>query len=85
MYTQNLIKKLTEEKKFDSPEYILLNEVLGNMFTCRLQPRPDCYYDSDKLSNKEMYVAMQGASEFTTGGMPDRIYLPLSPSLFTLI
>jgi L-proline amide hydrolase len=68
-FTQNLLRKLTDEKAFDSPTYQLLDDVLGKHFTCRIVPRPDCYFDSVKGMNTTIYHRMQGESEFTLGGV----------------
>jgi hypothetical protein len=45
--------------------------VLTHHFTTRLVPYPDCFTDCFKPGqlNKEIYVGMQGASEFTLGGV----------------
>ena len=58
-YTQKLLRKLTDQKAFDSPTYKLLEEVLGEHFTCRIVPRPDCYFDSVKGMNTTIYCLMQ--------------------------
>ena len=43
--------------------------MLSNHFSCRLVPKPDCWFRCFEGMNKEIYVAMQGASEFTFGGV----------------
>eukprot|EP01046_Picozoa_sp_COSAG06_P051303 COSAG06_NODE_8341_length_2199_cov_1.301905_5_plen_81_part_00 len=45
--------------------------MLTHHFTTRLVPYPDCFTDCFKPGqlNKEIYVGMQGASEFTLGGV----------------
>lgn len=48
--------------------YGTVEAVLSSHFTTRLTPHPDCWYDCFKGLNKKIYVAMQGASEFTLGG-----------------
>ena len=68
-FTQKLLRKLTDEKAFDTPVYKALEDVLGKHFTCRIVPRPDCYYDSVKGMNTTIYCLMQGESEFTLGGV----------------
>ena len=54
---------------FKTEEYRLLNEVLEAAFTVRTYPAPDCFQRAAGLLNEEIYVGMQGASEFTIGGV----------------
>ena len=37
--------------------------------TLRVYPKPDCVEKSDQGSNEEIYVKIQGFSEFTIGGL----------------
>jgi proline iminopeptidase len=62
--------KLEDEKAYDDPAYAQLEDVLTHHFTTRIVPYPDCFTDcfGDGMLNKKIYVAMQGASEFTLGG-----------------
>ena len=53
---------------FETDEYKLLNEALEAAFTVRTFPAPDCFRASAAGVNAEVYVGMQGASEFTIGG-----------------
>lgn len=46
-----------------------------------LNPLKDCYLESSKGLNREIYVGMQGASEFTMHGVPWTLDLPLLPLL----
>ena len=52
---------------YDTEEYTLLNELLEADFTVRTYPAPECYQTAAGLMNEEIYVGMQGASEFTIG------------------
>ena len=86
-YTQNLLKKLTEEKKFDDPIYIYLDDMLSKHFICRTLPPVDEYIYSMRYMNPTIYKLMQGESEFTTGGVftdwsiVDRLHLISVPVL----
>lgn len=53
---------------YKTREYELLNEALEAAFTVRTFPPPDCYKTSAAGVNMEVYVGMQGESEFTIGG-----------------
>lgn len=68
-YTQKLLKNMTDNKDFDNPIYEQIETFLGSCFTCRLIPRPTCFYDSISGFNKEIYVKMQGVNEFCIGGV----------------
>ena len=68
-YTQRLLRKLTDEKNFDSAVYKYLDDELSKHFTCRLLPPCDAYLDSISLCNQVIYSKMQGESEFTIGGI----------------
>jgi L-proline amide hydrolase len=86
-YSQNLLRKLTRTKQFNTPEYAALNEVLGKHFSCRVVPRPDVWEQCLKTMNTAIYTAMQGESEFTIGGVlehwsvVDRLHLVQVPTL----
>ena len=66
-FTQQLLRKLTDEKKFDDPLYQCLDENLSKHFICRTIPPVDEYIYSSQLHNPIIYKMMQGESEFTTG------------------
>jgi len=68
-FTQQLLRKLTDEKKFDDPLYQCLDENLSKHFICRTIPPVDEYIYSSQLHNPIIYKLMQGESEFTTGGL----------------
>ncbi|KAL7553810.1 hypothetical protein ACHAWF_017146 [Thalassiosira exigua] len=68
-FVQGRIKSLEERGAYDDPEYEALDEVLGTFFTLRTAPAPDCFTHSAEGLNKEVYVGMQGASEFTMSGV----------------
>ena len=68
-FTQKLLRKLTDEKRFDDPLYEFLDDQLSYHFTCRLLPPADAYLDSIEMHNPVIYAKMQGESEFTNGGV----------------
>ena len=68
-FVQHRIKKLEEKQLYDSAEYEAIDEVLSTFFTLRTAPAPDCFTKSASGLNKEIYVGMQGASEFTLSGV----------------
>jgi proline-specific peptidase len=68
-FVQERIRKLEADKAYDSQEYAEINEILTTKFTCRTAPLPDCFVHSENNVNTEIYVGMQGASEFTIGGV----------------
>jgi len=60
---------LHEEKKdYDSPIYRKIEERLTGFWTIRTAPIPDCVQNAFESVNREVYVGIQGASEFTVGG-----------------
>jgi len=68
-FTQKLLRKLTDEGRFDDPVYEFLDDQLSYHFTCRLLPPADAYLESIELHNPVIYAKMQGESEFTVGGV----------------
>lgn len=67
-YIQKRIQALQEEHKFDSLEYQAIDAALTGFFTCRTTPQPDCFLDAVEKMNMEIYVGMQGPSEFAISG-----------------
>uniref|UniRef100_A0A7S1L9J1 Peptidase S33 tripeptidyl aminopeptidase-like C-terminal domain-containing protein n=1 Tax=Alexandrium catenella TaxID=2925 RepID=A0A7S1L9J1_ALECA len=65
--------RLEELRAFDSPLYEAEDDVLTAFFTVRTAPTPDCFLASaanmKTETAREIYVGMQGASEFTIGGV----------------
>lgn len=76
-FTQKYLKKLEDEEKHDSPAYKAIETSLSSQFTMRQRPTPDCWHDcfrsdgpgENKGLNFDIYVKMQGPSEFTIGGV----------------
>ena len=68
-FVQERIHQLEESKRYNSTEYKLLDSILEVKFTCRTAPLPDCFLDSSEHFNEEIYVGMQGESEFTIHGV----------------
>ena len=64
-FVQHRIHALEEENAYDTSEYKAIEEVLSTFFTMRTNPVPDCFEESAEGVNEEIYVGMQGASEFT--------------------
>ena len=67
-YVQDRIRLLEETAAYDSREYQDIIGTLTSQFTIRTAPYPDCFLDSSDGMNEEIYVGMQGESEFTIGG-----------------
>lgn len=72
-YTQHVIKELEKAEAYDSPLYGALDSVLTDFFTVRTLPTPDCFQKSAggmaNAGTKQIYVGVQGASEFTLAGV----------------
>ena len=68
LYVQDRIRLLEETAAYDSREYQDIVGSLTSQFTIRTAPYPDCFLDSSDGMNEEIYVGMQGESEFTIGG-----------------
>lgn len=68
LFVQDRIRFLENKEDYDSEEYKEIADLLTTKFTCRTAPLPDCFLHSSTKSNEEIYVAMQGASEFTIAG-----------------
>jgi proline iminopeptidase len=68
-FVQKRIHALEAAKAYDSPEYEVINDVLTTFFTCRTAPLPDCFLLSASKMNREIYLKMQGPSEFAIGGV----------------
>lgn len=78
-YTQHVLRKLDSLQAYDSPLYSAEDKSLTAFFTVRTVPTPDCFLTSamNMLSktSKEIYVGMQGASEFTMSGVMSALNL----------
>lgn len=68
-YVQQRIQSLEAAGAYQSDEYLALNDALTGFFTCRTVPAPDCLDAAESGMNHWIYVSMQGASEFTAGGV----------------
>lgn len=68
-YVQERIKNLEKAQAYNSAEYRAISAVLTGFFTCRTEPAPDCFMESENGMNAAIYVGMQGASEFTISGV----------------
>lgn len=71
-FTRDLLFKLDAEKKYDDPVYHKIDRTLSTHFTSRLIPRPDCYFECISKANMKIYTAMQGPSEFSSGGVLEK-------------
>lgn len=67
-FVQERIHWLESQDAYDSVEYQAIASVLTTKFTCRTAPLPDCFLDSSTKANEEIYVGMQGPSEFIISG-----------------
>jgi proline-specific peptidase len=63
------INVLEDRNAYDSDEYAAINDALSGRFTCRTQPAPDCVEAIKDGTNYDVYVGLQGASEFTFSGV----------------
>ena len=68
-FVQERIRKLVEDQAYDTKEYEDIDDILTTKFTCRTAPLPDCFLQSVNGANEEIYVGMQGASEFAIAGV----------------
>lgn len=64
-YLQKLIKQFEENGEWDSPLFQELNHYLTGLWTIRTMPMPDCVEEALEKMNQEIYVAINGPSEFT--------------------
>jgi proline-specific peptidase len=67
-YVQRRIRALEAHQQYDSKEYQAIDNTLTGFFTVRTDPAPDCWVESVEGSNQDIYVGMQGPSEFSFGG-----------------
>jgi len=67
-FLQKRILQLEDEGAYNSDEYQAIVDTLTTKFTIRTAPFPDCFLDAARGVNEEIYVGMQGASEFTIAG-----------------
>jgi len=72
-YLQEYMRNVSKNHNFDDPKYKALSEQLTGMWTSRTTPPPDCVLNSRTGANQEIYVAMQGPDEFSTGGVLGRV------------
>jgi len=64
-----IIQKADETQIYNSSDYLAVDDILTFFFTSRTIPIADCMVRSDQYGNNDIYVQMQGASEFTVGGV----------------
>eukprot|EP00812_Abedinium_dasypus_P008713 NODE_2454_length_931_cov_412.590183.p1 GENE.NODE_2454_length_931_cov_412.590183~~NODE_2454_length_931_cov_412.590183.p1 ORF type:complete len:249 (-),score=36.83 NODE_2454_length_931_cov_412.590183:75-821(-) len=85
--TQKKMRWLEDTKAYKNPVYEVLDDRLFCEFTCRTSPVPQCIKDAKKGVNEGIYEGMQGASEFTIGGVlehwtiTDRLHVVRVPTL----
>lgn len=68
-HVTEIIKKADETHIYNSSEYLAVDEIITFFFTTRTIPMADCMTESKNNGNNDIYVMMQGASEFTIGGV----------------
>lgn len=66
---RDIIKKADETGIYNTTEYIEVAKILTYFFTSRVIPTASCMKESEMNGNNDIYVSMQGASEFTMGGV----------------
>jgi len=67
-YIQYRLHSIEQNKTFNSPLYRKIEELLTYFWTVRTTPMPDCVRTTFETMNRDIYVAIQGESEFTVGG-----------------
>jgi proline-specific peptidase len=67
-YVQKRLHELEDASEYESEEYEAIVRVLADFFTCRTAPAPDCVNHAVAGTNEEIYVGMQGPSEFSIAG-----------------
>jgi pimeloyl-ACP methyl ester carboxylesterase len=68
LLTQQRMRQLEAANAFGSRCYKAIEQAISSQFTHRLLPPAQCFRDSLAGCNGEIYVAMQGASEFVIAG-----------------
>ena len=70
-FVQGRIRALEKEGAYNSAEYGAIADVLTTFFTVRTAPAPapDCFTSALVGLNEEVYVGMQGPSEFALSGV----------------
>jgi L-proline amide hydrolase len=68
-FVKKRIEVLEQQNAYDSAEYAAIDAALTGRFTCRIQPAPDCVMAMEDGTNYDVYVGLQGPSEFTFGGV----------------
>lgn len=68
-FLQKRIHALEDKNAYDSDEYEAINDFLTGHFTLRTQPSPNCFAAIFDGINRDVYVGLQGPSEFTFGGV----------------
>jgi proline-specific peptidase len=68
-FVQARIHELLKQKNgYDTQEYHAINNVLTTFFGHRTSPAPDCVEQANSGGNYDIYVGMQGPSEFAISG-----------------
>ena len=67
-FVQYRIQSLEKDGAYESTEYKAITDVLTTFFSLRTAPPPDCFTKAENGVNTEIYVGMQGPSEFTFSG-----------------
>lgn len=67
-FVQDRLSDLGRQEAYDSAEYQAIASALSTFFTIRTTPAPDCWEAAENGTNQEIYVGMQGPSEFSFGG-----------------
>ena len=68
-HVTEIIERADKTHIYNSSEYLQVDSILSYFFTSRTIPQASCLLDSHLNGNDDIYVKMQGASEFTVGGV----------------
>lgn len=64
-FVQARIIHLDDHEMYNSPECLAIDAAVTTLSVCRTTPVPDCYTQTQQTMNKEIYVSMQGPSDFS--------------------
>jgi pimeloyl-ACP methyl ester carboxylesterase len=71
-FMQKQLRRFTDEKRYTCKAYKAMSDIFTTAFTLRVVPYPVEFKASMQGCNDHIYVKMQGASEFTIGGVLEK-------------
>jgi len=81
-FVQAEIHRVDAKQQWSTPLFTELDKTLTSFFTCRTFPLPDCFVKSAADVNSDIYVKMQGPSEFNLKGVLAGFnFTPFLPSI----